>query len=149
MPYDKVADLPSSFANQPAAVKRKGLAILNALLKEGADENSAIPIALSRAQEYVRKHGKGGESMAEGFETWWDEEHDAQFVGFVLETDFIVGKGDDETDPTKRWRSTVTSDHFDKDNEWFSLEAMQHVAKAASVDLLYGDSHKAAMINPA
>jgi hypothetical protein len=86
--------------------------------------------------------------MSEGFTTWWDNERDAHFVGMTGDVRFWVGKTDDPTDKTPCWESEVVTDDLDEDKEWFSEDCMRKIAKAASIDLLYGDSHKSAMINP-
>ncbi len=55
MPYEN-GQFPSSWKNLPDGVRAEAVKILNALLKDGKDESSAIPIALSRAREFVRNH---------------------------------------------------------------------------------------------
>lgn len=66
MPYTD-GKFPTSWKNLPDGVRAEAVKILNALLKDGKDESSAIPIALSRAREFVRNHSMDmtmGELMA-------------------------------------------------------------------------------------
>ncbi|MDZ4251324.1 MAG: hypothetical protein U1A72_01965 [Sulfuritalea sp.] len=57
MPYAS-GQFPSSWKNLPGGVRAEAVKILNALLKDGMDESKAIPIALSRAREYVKNHAE-------------------------------------------------------------------------------------------
>jgi uncharacterized protein YdaT len=54
MPWSK-NDYPVSFKNLNEDVRDKAIEIANALLKDGYEESRAIPIALSKAKQYV--HG--------------------------------------------------------------------------------------------
>jgi uncharacterized protein YdaT len=57
MPWNK-NDYPASFKNLEPDVRNKAIEIANALLEEGYDDGRAIPIAMSKAREYV--HGDDG-----------------------------------------------------------------------------------------
>ena len=57
MPWTK-QDYPDSFKNLDDDVRNKAIEIANALLKEKYEESRAIPIAISKAREYVH----GGEA---------------------------------------------------------------------------------------
>ncbi|MCW1927758.1 DUF2188 domain-containing protein [Bhargavaea beijingensis] len=57
MPWNK-QDYPDSFKNLDEPVREKAIEIANALLRDGYEDNRAIPIALDRAREYV--HGGDG-----------------------------------------------------------------------------------------
>lgn len=52
MPWTK-KDYPVSLKNFMAPVRNKAISIANALLKEGWEEERAIPIATSRAEEWA------------------------------------------------------------------------------------------------
>ena len=69
MPWSK-NDYPDSFKNLDNAVRSKAIEIANALLRDGYEEDRAIPIALDRAKRSVtededrpiyeiRKHDEG------------------------------------------------------------------------------------------
>ena len=47
---------PPSMANLPAGVRRKAIAIANALLEEGYDEGRAIRIAIAQAKRWAVAH---------------------------------------------------------------------------------------------
>ncbi|MCA0971954.1 DUF2188 domain-containing protein [Halobacillus litoralis] len=51
MPWD-TNDYPSSFKNLDTAVRKKAIDIANAMIDEGYDEGSAIPIATEQAKEW-------------------------------------------------------------------------------------------------
>lgn len=48
---------PRSMANLPDGVRRKAIAIANALLEEGYDEGRAIRIAIAQARRWAGGHG--------------------------------------------------------------------------------------------
>jgi uncharacterized protein YdaT len=50
MPWTK-KDYPNSMKNLPEDVRNKAIEIANALLKEGYDEDRAIPIGISQAEK--------------------------------------------------------------------------------------------------
>lgn len=52
MPWTK-KDFPSSFKNLDDDVRLKAIDIGNAMIKDGYDEDRAIPIAISKAKEWV------------------------------------------------------------------------------------------------
>ena len=54
MPWNK-HDYPASFKNLESDVREKAIEIANALLEEGYDDGRAIPIAMTKAREFV--HG--------------------------------------------------------------------------------------------
>lgn len=56
MPWTK-NDYPVSLKNFMAPVRNKAIDIANALLNEGAEEDRAIAIATSRAEEWATKRG--------------------------------------------------------------------------------------------
>lgn len=51
MPWNE-KDYPESMKNLDNLVKRKAIDIANAMVKEGYEEDSAIPIAISQAKEW-------------------------------------------------------------------------------------------------
>ena len=51
MPYTK-SDSPNTMKNLDEVVRVKAIDILNAMLEEGYDEESAIPISISQAKEW-------------------------------------------------------------------------------------------------
>lgn len=51
MPWSDVR-YPSSMKNLPRSVRRKAIAIANALLEEGHDEGRCIRIAIARAKRW-------------------------------------------------------------------------------------------------
>jgi len=55
VPWSK-GDYPVSFKNLDDEVRDKAIEIANALLKEGYEEGRAIPIALSKAKQFVHGH---------------------------------------------------------------------------------------------
>ena len=55
MPYSS-GKFPPSWKNLDASMRSKAVEVLNALLKDGMAEGKAIPIALSRAREFVKNH---------------------------------------------------------------------------------------------
>ena len=57
MPWNK-NDYPASFKNLEPDVRDKAIEIANALLEEGYDDGRAIPIAMTKAREFV--HGDDG-----------------------------------------------------------------------------------------
>ena len=54
MPWSK-NDYPDSFENLNEDVRNKAIEVANALLREGYDEDRAIPIALDTAKDYIKK----------------------------------------------------------------------------------------------
>lgn len=54
-------DFPSSYKNQPRALREKAVEIANAMLEEGAEEGIAIATGLKKAREYF-KDGKSKDS---------------------------------------------------------------------------------------
>jgi uncharacterized protein YdaT len=52
MPFTK-DNYPNSLKNMTARVRNKAIEIANALLEEGRPEDSAIPIATSKAEEWA------------------------------------------------------------------------------------------------
>lgn len=54
MPYTK-SDYPNTMKNLDQIVRVKAIDILNAMLKEGYDEENAIPISISQAKEWKEK----------------------------------------------------------------------------------------------
>ncbi|WP_088009136.1 DUF2188 domain-containing protein [Indiicoccus explosivorum] len=54
MPWSK-NDYPDSFKNLNEDVRNKAIEIGNALLRDGYDEDRAIPIALDNAKDYIKK----------------------------------------------------------------------------------------------
>ena len=57
MPWNE-NDYPSSMKNLDKIVKRKAIDIGNKLIKEGYDEDSAIPIAISQAKKWKSNASK-------------------------------------------------------------------------------------------
>lgn len=55
MPWNE-NDYPASFKNLNDDVRNKAIEIANALLEDGYEEGRAIPIALSKAKQYVHGH---------------------------------------------------------------------------------------------
>ena len=53
MPWSE-KDYPNSMKNLDSIIRRKAIDIANAMLKEGYKEDSAIPIAISQAKEWVQ-----------------------------------------------------------------------------------------------
>ena len=56
MPWD-TNDYPPSMKNLDAIVRRKAIDIANAMVKEGYEEDRAIPIAISQAKEWAEDAG--------------------------------------------------------------------------------------------
>ena len=52
MPFDR-RDYPNSMKNLDKEVRDKAIDITNAMLKEGYDEDNAIPIAISQAKDWA------------------------------------------------------------------------------------------------
>ena len=52
MPFDR-RNYPNSMKNLDKEVRDKAIDIVNAMLKEGYDEDNAIPIAISQAKEWA------------------------------------------------------------------------------------------------
>lgn len=52
MPWD-TSDYPPSMKNLDTIVRRKAIDIANAMVKEGYEEDRAIPIAISQAKEWA------------------------------------------------------------------------------------------------
>lgn len=52
MPWNET-DFPDSMKNLDSVVRRKAIDIANAMVKEGYKDDSAIPIAISQAKEWV------------------------------------------------------------------------------------------------
>lgn len=52
MPWNE-KDYPESMKNLDKLVRRKAIDIANAMVKEGYEEDSAIPIAISQAKEWI------------------------------------------------------------------------------------------------
>lgn len=52
MPFDR-RNYPNSMKNLDKEVRDKAIDITNAMLKEGYDEDNAIPIAISQAKEWA------------------------------------------------------------------------------------------------
>lgn len=79
MPWKK-SDYPNSFKNLKEEVRLKAIDIANAMVKDGYDEDRAIPIAISKAKEWfenadssekedikkkdITKHEKGNTNAA-------------------------------------------------------------------------------------
>lgn len=57
MPYTE-NDYPSSFKNFESPLKKKAIDITNRLLKEGYNEEDAIPIAISQAKDWYEDASK-------------------------------------------------------------------------------------------
>jgi len=55
MPWSN-GDYPASFKNLNEDVRDKAIEIANALLEDGYEEGRAIPIALSKAKQFVHGH---------------------------------------------------------------------------------------------
>ena len=51
-------DFPPSYKNQPEKLRKKAVAIANALLKEGTEEGIAIATGLKRAREHFANEKK-------------------------------------------------------------------------------------------
>lgn len=54
MPYTK-SDYPNSMKNLDRTVRIKAIDILNAMLEDGYEEDSAIPISISQAKEWIEE----------------------------------------------------------------------------------------------
>lgn len=54
MPYTK-SDYPNSMKNLERTVRIKAIDILNAMLEDGYEEDSAIPISISQAKEWIEE----------------------------------------------------------------------------------------------
>lgn len=52
MPYTK-KDYPDSFKNLDNDIRLKAIDILNAMIKDGYDEDNAIPISISQAKKWI------------------------------------------------------------------------------------------------
>lgn len=57
MPWTE-QDYPASMKNLTAEVRGKAIEIANALLEENYEEGRAIPIAISKAEEWASRRGK-------------------------------------------------------------------------------------------
>ena len=57
MPWTK-SDYPDAMKNLDKKVRDKAIDIANALLEEGYEEGSAIPIAIDKAKEWAQKRNK-------------------------------------------------------------------------------------------
>ena len=55
MPWTK-SDYPDSMKNLAPRIRGKAIEIANALLEEGMDDGSAIPIGISKAKELNENH---------------------------------------------------------------------------------------------
>nr|WP_300006319.1 DUF2188 domain-containing protein [Tissierella sp.] len=58
MPWNE-KDYPASMKNLDSIVRRKAIDIANAMVKEGYEEDRAIPISISQAKEWVEDADKG------------------------------------------------------------------------------------------
>ena len=96
MPYTS-GKFPRTWKNVEPATRSKAVEVLNALLKEGMDEGKAIPIALSRAREFVRNHAmkmSRGELMAKcrkEHPDWTPEQHKAWVEKMAEHSNAIAG----------------------------------------------------------
>lgn len=64
MPWNK-QDYPDSFKNLDEPVKEKAIEIANALVRDGYEDDRAIPIAMDRAREYVHGDDDSGRTVYE------------------------------------------------------------------------------------
>lgn len=55
MPWTKT-DYPDSMKNLAPRIRKKAIEIANALLEDGMEEGSAIPIGISKAKEWNENH---------------------------------------------------------------------------------------------
>lgn len=66
MPYTK-NEYPNTMKNLDVKVRNKAIEILNALLKkENMDESRAIPISISQAKDWAKKHPEQTGETADG-----------------------------------------------------------------------------------
>jgi uncharacterized protein YdaT len=65
MPWSK-GDYPDSMKNLPTPTRNKAVEIANALLRDGKEEEEAIPIAISRAKKWASNHSKSASEGSEG-----------------------------------------------------------------------------------
>lgn len=77
MPYTK-SDYPNSMKNLDRTVRIKAIDILNAMLEEGYEEESAIPISISQAKE-------------------WKEEADQKEIDELLSKDITTHEEDSDS----------------------------------------------------
>lgn len=57
MPWDE-SRYPVSMRNLPHGLRRKAIAIANALLEEGCEEGRAIRIAIAQSRRWGTRHGR-------------------------------------------------------------------------------------------
>lgn len=65
MPWSE-SRYPVSMRNLPDSVRRKAIAIANALLEEGYDEGRAIRIAIAQAKRWSSGHARGAAANRSG-----------------------------------------------------------------------------------
>lgn len=58
MPYTK-KDYPDSFKNLDNDIRLKAIDILNAMIKDGYEEDNAIPISISQAKKWIDNASEG------------------------------------------------------------------------------------------
>lgn len=58
-------DYPDSFKNLDEPVREKAIEIANALVRDGYEDNRAIPIAMDQAREYVHGDDDDGRTVYE------------------------------------------------------------------------------------
>jgi len=89
-------DYPSSLKNLPNVTKKKAIDIANALVKDGYDENRAIPIATEQAKEWAENATEKEKKDFEKHGKITEHQTDDSARPALLDKDVLVLPQDDE-----------------------------------------------------
>ncbi len=101
MPWNE-KDYPDSMKNLNSLVRRKAIDIGNAMVKEGYEEDSAIPIAISQAKE-------------------WAEDADAEDKKSLKEKDITKHKDDPKNTSSRLQNKDVEVKYNEEDKMWLVI----------------------------
>ncbi len=101
MPWNE-KDYPDSMKNLNSLVRRKAIDIGNAMVKEGYEEDSAIPIAISQAKR-------------------WFEDADSEDKKSLKEKDITKHKDDPENTSSRLQNKDVEVKYNEEDKMWLVI----------------------------
>ena len=116
MPWN-LDDYPDSFKNFDHVVKKKAIAIANALLDEGYDDGQAIPIATKQAKEWAENASEEElQSYKYSDRPDKDDTHESSSNAELLDNDVLVYFENDEWVVKTKDAKRADSTHEKKDD---------------------------------